>query len=606
MRIPDSVIEEVSRRTNIVDVVGNYVTLKPSGSRFMGLCPFHSEKTPSFSVNPEIGAFYCFGCHKGGSVFNFVMELEGLTFPESVRLLAEKVGVEVSTEEETDSSRNRAALVELYSRVAGSFRYVLENSDSADAVRTILADRGVSEESREVFGLGYSPRDPFWLRGFLEKKQYSAEFLRESGLFTRANQKRSLFADRIMFPIRNRGGNVIAFGGRLVAGDGPKYINSPETEIFRKGNELYGMDLAVRAIRNEKKVFLCEGYTDVIAFHQCGVKNSVAPLGTALTEGHARSLARICADAVLVFDGDSAGVRAAIRSAMVLEEHDVTPMVVVLDERVDPADIMRERGSQALRDAISSPLAALEFLVRTGLDDATSAGPEGKLIVLEQVFPYISVMRSEVRRSESIRLAADLVGVDRSAVERDFERYRRGQESRSGRSRGSRSAGQNPGEQSGREIEPSRRISNTSTSYDLFLMLAAAANRGQFAYVRQWVKPEDLEDDVAREIYVALEESFRRNESSLDVLLGRITGEAVVDLVRRRLASGEFSGISEAAFRDGVAAVRRRTLERKIRDVEVKLRRVGSDGDNPRGEEELLGEKMYLDKEMQKLKGEGA
>jgi len=606
MRIPDSVIEEVARRTDIVELVGGYVTLKPSGARYMGLCPFHSEKTPSFSVNPEMGAFYCFGCHKGGSVFNFVMEIEGLTFPESVKLLADRAGVEFSPEEDSDASRRRSALLELYSRVAGSFEYVLRESESAAEVRQLLADRGISEESINEFAIGYSPADPYWLHAFLTKKQYSADFLKGCGLFTRANDKRALFAGRIMFPIRNRRGKVVAFGGRLVAGEGPKYINSPETEIFRKGEELYGFDKAVRSIRSEKRVVLCEGYTDVVAFHQSGITSAVAPLGTAMTDQHGRTLAKICRSAVLVFDGDAAGIQAAERSAVILESNGVDPFVVALDTGIDPADIVKNKGSHALRDTISSPLTALEFLVRTGLVSGGASGPAAKSIVLERVFPYISVMRSEVRRSESVRLTADLVGVDRTAVERDFARYRRGGKRGPRGAHGSRSVQHEQTRPSGREIEPSTRTKFTSTSHELYLMLATAANREQFAFVRRWIQPEDLQDPAAREIYVSLEESFRRDETSLDVLLNRISGPEIVDMVRLRLASGEFDGIADEAFRDGVAAIRRRSIEEKIRDVELRLRRLESGNAADFDQEELLGEKMYLDKELQKLKGEGA
>ncbi|MCK4515359.1 MAG: toprim domain-containing protein, partial [Spirochaetaceae bacterium] len=401
--------------------------------------------------------------------------------------------------------------------------------------------------------------------------------------------KRALFAGRIMFPIRSNRGDVVAFGGRIMGGDGPKYINSPETEIFHKRMSLYGIDLAQKAIRTKRQVVLCEGYTDVLALHQAGIENAVAALGTALTGEHGAFLQRYCDSALLVFDADEAGARATGRAAGILETHGILCEVAVLDEGVDPADLLRHGGSQALVDAISSPLSALEFLVRSSMNATSAASPEGKEFVLGEVFPYISLMRSEVRRRESLRLAADLIGADREAVLRDFGRYHRTGKTRSdGRVTGA----------------PSDRATNKTTSHDLFLMLATVGSRERFSYVRRWIQPGDLEDPMARDIYVALEEAFRRGESSLELLLERIADPAVVDLVGQRLATGEFEGKHDQAIHDGVLSIRRRALQQKVREVEAKLRRAASGVGEPLNEVELLGEKMYLDRELQKLKGE--
>jgi DNA primase len=593
MRIPDSVIEEVSRRTDIVEVVSSYVTLKKSGSRFMGLCPFHSEKTPSFSVNPEIGAYYCFGCQRGGSVFSFLMEMEGWSFPDAVRHLAEKVGVQVETLEDDQESRTRRALLELYGRVAGTFAYFLKENDAGQRAREILAGRGLSDDIAEGFGLGFSPDDAYWLYSFLRKKDYSAEFLAKSGLFTRANEKRSLFSGRIMFPIRSSRGEVVAFGGRLIAGDGPKYINSPETAVFHKRLSLYGIDRALRSIRSERRVTLAEGYMDVLALHQAGILNAVAPLGTAVTDEHAAYLARFCDSALLVFDADSAGISATQKAAELLERHGVSSEVAPLEAGGDPADLLEHRGSQAVRDAVSSSLSVLEYLVRSQIQHMQEVTPGSKELVLRQVFPYISEMKSEVKRRESLRLAADLIGADREAVLRDYGRFH----SQSRPVRGSRE--ESRGSHRRPQPEKSGRV-----SHDLSLMLATVSSRGHFAYLRRWVQPEDLDSAAAREIYVALEESFRRQESSLDLLLGRIDDPGVVALVQERIASGEFDGVEEQAIRDGVMAIRRRSLRRRIEQVETRLRRLAAGTESGESETDLLAEKMHLDQELRKLKGE--
>jgi DNA primase len=594
MRIPDHIIEEISRRVDIVEVIGEHTTLKRKGSRFMGLCPFHSEKTPSFSVNQELGAYYCFGCQRHGSVFTFVMETQGLSFPEAVRVLGERVGVAVEVVQDDEGSRRRDALKELYGRVAGTFVHILLETAEGAVGREQLSGRGLSDETIREFQLGFSPADAFWLHGFLTKRGYSEEFLTDCGLFTHGNPRRALFAGRLMFPIRDRHENVVAFGGRVVAGEGPKYINSPETALFQKRATLYGLDHAASEIRREGSAIVAEGYMDVLALHQSGLHSAVAPLGTALTADHARKISRLCNRAVLVFDADAAGIAATRRAAIELETAGVTPSACALDSGSDPADLLVSGGSQAVVNAVSSPLSILEFLVRRGMDQHDTSTPEGKQAILEELFPYLLSVRSEVRREESVRLASDLVGADAHAVLRDFARYRReGGNSLRASQETSRRSGQS---------QPRIR---TEPSYDLFLMLATVRSREHFAYVRKWLGPDDLEDEAARQVYIALEESFRRDESSLEVLLGRIEPQETADMVRERLARGEFDGVVDQVIRDAVTAIRRRNMSAKIARVERELRRIGREGGQDEHEElDLLEEKMHLDQELQKLKGE--
>lgn len=619
-RIPDATIDEIARRVDIVELIGRHVTLERKGQRFMGLCPFHAEKTPSFSVDADAGLYYCFGCQRGGGVYKFVMEMEGLTFPEAVRQLGEEVGVEVAGGEEDDeASRASRALGELYNRVAKTFEHFLRTDEGSEARKTLHA-RAISAETIERFGVGYALRDPYWLHGFLRKKGYSEEFLETSGLFTRANPRRALFAGRIVFPIRSHRGDVLAFGGRIIAGDGPKYLNSPETTIYRKRETLFGIDVALKAMRSERHVVLAEGYMDVIALHQAGVETAVAPLGTSFTEEQGRFLARYADGATLLFDADAAGSRATRRAAEILEPQGITASVSVLEEGTDPADLLRARGSQAVLNAVSSPLTVLEFLVRQSLQEHAASNrvgamtPEGKDAVLRGIYPVVALMDSEVKREESLRHVCDLLGVDEDAVRRDFTVFRRSGGGR-GPSAGARDrAGEHRSDAAGaRQPTPARTrgdhvSGNTRTglSYDLFLMLATVQGRKHFAFVRRYVQPEDLEDPVAREVYIALEESFRREETTLETLMARITKPEVVTLVHQRIASGEFAVEGEQAIRDAVLAIRRRAVRKQIRAVETELRRVAAEHDETGSDYmELLSEKMLLDRELEKLKGEG-
>ncbi len=281
MKIPDRIIDDIAQRLDIAEVVGDYVTLKPKGGRYWGLCPFHREKTPSFTVTPDKGVYYCFGCHQGGSIYSFVMEMEKLTFVEAVRFLAKKAGVEISWEEKTDHSDKRSAFLELYRRVAGSLHHILMNREIAERARNYLQARGFNQDILTFFQVGYAPAKRNWFYGFLQKKNYSEGFLKASGLFSQHDGRvNPYFRDRIIFPIVNTRGEVIAFGGRTLGNLEPKYLNSPETPFFRKGANLVGLNQAMKSIREEKNFILVEGYLDVLALKQCGIDNAVAHLGT--------------------------------------------------------------------------------------------------------------------------------------------------------------------------------------------------------------------------------------------------------------------------------------------------------------------------------------
>ncbi|MDR3247141.1 MAG: DNA primase, partial [Treponema sp.] len=286
-RIAKSTIQEVNDKLDALAVVEDYIRLEKKGGRYWGRCPFHSagqERTPSFTVDPDRKMYYCFGCHQGGSVINFIMEMDKLSFPEAVETLARRFGVEIIREdggvEEADPEKTTRldALIELYRGVSVSFHYFLTGNGEGSAAKRYIIARGISQEMIERFKLGYAPADRNWLFSFLTKKGFSESLLATSGLFSERYQKSSFFSDRLMFPIADRQGRVVAFGGRLLAGEGPKYLNSRETEIYHKGQTLFALDLALPEIRRTKEVYLAEGYMDVIALHQAGITNALAPL----------------------------------------------------------------------------------------------------------------------------------------------------------------------------------------------------------------------------------------------------------------------------------------------------------------------------------------
>ncbi|HOX92644.1 MAG TPA: DNA primase, partial [Spirochaetales bacterium] len=348
-RIPDHIVQQVIAQSDIVRVVGEYVRLEKRGSRWTGLCPFHTEKTPSFGVNEERGFFYCFGCKKGGDAITFIREMEGCGYVEAVERLATKAGVTISYEGEDDpeerkKAQEKDALYELYERLSGAFHHLLREDPRGSHALSYARSRCLGDDIITGFRLGYAPADRRWLSRFLESKGYSKDFLARSGLFSQNYADVSIFSDRLLFPIRDERGRTVAFGGRLLSGEGPKYINSPETAIFRKHDTLFALSDAREAMRSAAVAMVCEGYMDALAFHAAGVRYAVAPLGTSFTEGQAKLIKRYATSVVLAFDGDQAGIKATERAIGLAETQGLAVKVLRLSSGKDPAEYLEKLG----------------------------------------------------------------------------------------------------------------------------------------------------------------------------------------------------------------------------------------------------------------------
>ena len=602
MRIPESTLSQIRDRLDIAEVIGETVTLKRRGGRYWGLCPFHHEKSPSFTVTPDKGVFYCFGCQKGGTIFDFVMETEKLPWRDAVELLAKKAGIEIPREDEQRDGISRESFLELYRRVAGSFHWVLMEGQQGEGARKYLEARGLRKETMEAFQVGFAPPDRDWLFKFLLQKSYSADFLGKIGLFIDSERGRggSLFAARIMFPISNARGDIIAFGGRATGDAQPKYLNSPETAFFRKGENLFGLDKAVPAIRNQGCFILVEGYMDVIAMHQAGIANCVAPLGTALTEAQVRLLKRYADRAILAFDSDAAGQKATDRAIELLESQDLLVQVAVVSGGKDPAELVQRGQVDVLQGLLEKPQDSFPYSLGKALagHDRTRAG--GKEEIRDLLFPFIAAAASPMRKDGYLSLLADNLGVDVRAVRQDFSSWHRSRhpgaawrEERARREAGSGSAAGTAG--SG--------VSGGAVSADLFLMLAVAAHRELFPLVRNGgIALADLDDDRAARLYVALEEAFRAEEEGFESLCARIDDPVLRDLAIRKVSSGEFDMNQERMAADGVRRIRQRALRKKTELVSAELRRLEKEAMDPGKLRELLAEKMHLDSELERLK----
>ena len=408
MRYSDELIEEVRSRNDIVDVIGGYVRLKRAGSNYTGLCPFHNEKTPSFSVSRTKQMFYCFGCHEGGNVLTFMMKYNNMSFVEAMQALADRAGISLPQAEYSGEAKEQADRRELLLAVnkkAAAYYYYTLRSDADRRGIDYLRGRGLSDETLKKFGLGFTGRSG-GLYGYLKKEGYSDEILRDSGLFT-FDEKRGAsdkFWNRVMFPIMDARGRVIGFGGRVMGDAKPKYLNSPETPIFNKRRNLFGLNLA-RATRR-KYFILCEGYMDVISMHQAGFDSAVASLGTALTPEQASLLHRYTEQVLLLYDSDGAGRMAAVRAISILKDAGIHSRVVDLTPYKDPDEFIRALGAEEMERRLSSANDAFIFRVRDMAKDYLMEDPQQRTAFLHALGKMFLEFPEELERSTYIEALA--------------------------------------------------------------------------------------------------------------------------------------------------------------------------------------------------------
>ena len=410
MYFSEELIEEIRQKNDIVDVISGYVKLQKKGSSYFGLCPFHNEKSPSFSVSRSKQMYYCFGCGAGGNVITFIMEYENYSFIEAVRMLAERVGVELPeveySKEAKEKADMKATMLEI-NKLAAKYFYAQLKSEQGKAAYTYLTRRGLSEETITAFGLGYSTKYSDALYQYLKMKGYKDDILAKAGLIS-VNEKNGAydkFWNRVMFPIMDANNRVIGFGGRVMGDAKPKYLNSPETEVFDKSRNLYGLN---RARTSRKSYFLiCEGYMDVIALHQAGFTNAVASLGTALTTGHASLIKRYVNEVYLTYDSDEAGTKAALRAIPILKEAGITAKIIRMDPYKDPDEFIKNLGAEAFEERINKArngfLFSLEILER----DYDMNSPEGKTSFYNEVAKRLTEFEEEIERNNYIEAVAE-------------------------------------------------------------------------------------------------------------------------------------------------------------------------------------------------------
>ena len=419
MAFPPSFLDELTARNPIEDVVGQYVTLKRSGSNLFGLCPFHGEKTASFSVSPDKGIYYCFGCHKGGSVINFQMEIEGLSYPDAVRALAKRAGLEVPEDEQYQSRyRQQERLWALHKEAARFFHSQLYAPTGAEALNYALG-RGMNKYILTTFGVGFAPDTWDSLTNAMKTKGYTEEELKESGLVTVSQKNGRIFdrfRGRLMFPIIDVRGNVIGFGGRIIKNDEDtaKYLNSPETLIFNKRKNLFGLNLAKKT--KMPYFILVEGNIDVVALHQYGFDNAVASLGTSLTEDQAALLSRYTEQVVLIYDGDAAGQCATQRAIPILEKAGIDVKVMQLKDAKDPDEYLKKFGADRFKNLLEESSNRVEYQLRAITKKYDLGDDDARVKYIAEAAEFISTLPSAVQREVYGTRAAEAAGISFEAM----------------------------------------------------------------------------------------------------------------------------------------------------------------------------------------------
>lgn len=495
MRYSDDIIEQVRSGNDIVEVVSQYVKLNRRGTTWFGLCPFHNEKTPSFSVTPSKQMYYCFGCGAGGNVVGFIMQYENYSFPEAVKYLADRAGISLPkmeySREAVEKANKKAQLLEIQKQAATYYYKNLRTARGTQG-RNYLLDRGLTEETLKRFGLGYSDRFGDGLYRFLKEKGYSDELLRESGLFN-ADEKNGMydkFWNRVIFPIMDVNNKVIGFGGRVMGDGKPKYLNSPETAIFEKGRNLYGLNVARTSRKDE--LILCEGYMDVISMHQAGFNNAVASLGTALTSGHASLIKRYAKKVLLIYDSDTAGVNAALRAIPILRDAGIESKVVNLDPCKDPDEFIKTKGREEFQKRLDAARDSFLFRVEVARRDFDLETPQGQ----NQYFDRCAALLMELRDDLERKLYID-------AIVREYRGlYNISADDLSRRVRAMAAKG-TPYEfrQKSAELTPPKRVKDNPSGRAQKLMLTWLVTYPSiFDTVKKYLKPSDFVVPLYREV----------------------------------------------------------------------------------------------------------
>ena len=587
--ISQETINAVQNSADIVSIIGEYTKLERRGSDWWGCCPFHNEKTASFHVEPDKKFYYCFGCHAGGDVIKFIMEQEKVSYSDAIATLAKRAGIEIkytngTPEKENPQLKITEQYTELYERTASMFHYFLLETPQGKSALEYITSRGISLDTIKKFKLGFAPVDRKWLKNFLLKKNFSNEFLLNSGLFSKKYSDVAFFSNRLMFPIFNRRGQVVALGGRQLSNDpnSPKYLNSGDLIQYKKGETLYAFNFAKKAIREAKKVIFCEGYMDCIAYHQCGIEYTVAPLGTALTEMQIKIIRPFVEEVLLSFDSDGAGQKATMRAILMLRKENITVRIIQLTGGKDPAEIMQKLGAQVLTNQVSNAILDSDFLLsRLGAEFPIDT-PEGKTKASLVYFSYVDALQSDIQKESCLEQLCQAFNLKPEAVKRDFRNRNQAHE-----------------RLNSRQPLQSNQHKELKIDAELRSILVIIANLDKYKAVRTELLEYEFENLSASQLFNILEECFKNETLSLTSILNHCNEPELTNLITKVISLGEFKENNEDAIQDSIQMLKRRNLERKRDDIMSRIRKFNVNTSHDQRElEKLLEEKMELDRKL--------
>jgi DNA primase len=511
--ISDDFIEKLRADSDIVSIISDYVPLKKRGRNYWGCCPFHHEKTPSFSVTPEKGFFYCFGCQTGGNVFNFLMKIETIGFLDAVKLLAEKLNVPLPEQEKTEQELARekksAKLYRLNALARDFFHSCLMNTHYGAPARDYLLHRGVSEEMIKEFKLGFAP--PLWdkLSTAFAGRGIKPEELVEAGLAALRNSGNGIydrFRDRVIFPICDARGRVVGFGGRVLDNSQPKYLNSPETPVFNKRNTLFAFDAAYEAIRAAGRAIVVEGYMDAISAHAAGIKNVVASLGTAFTPEQARKILRCASEILFAYDSDAAGQNATLRALGIVQGLGAKIRVISIPGDKDPDEFIRHQGSEAFENLVNNACGFLEFQVNQALTGTDFSNLEGKVAVVAKIVPALASSDNAVEVNAHIARVSQKLEIDESAIRSEVKKFL---------TKRQKDKNVNDGENI-RKLKVLHKPSAASETAERHLIRLLCEDHSLIPYVQAQLLPEEIRDDTRRDIIKFIFSAYNMGKNIID------------------------------------------------------------------------------------------
>lgn len=561
MRYSEELIEEVRSRNDIVDVISGYVKLKKSGSNYFGLCPFHNEKSGSFSVSPSKQMYYCFGCGAGGNVITFIMEYENYTFMEAVRMLAERAGIELPQMEETSEERKsrdiRSQLLEINKLAAVYYFHQLRGQNGSTAMN-YLKKRELGDETIQRFGLGYSSMYSDDLYRYIKSKGYKDDILKESGLFTYGDGKvTDKFWNRVMFPIMDMNNRVIGFGGRVMGDGKPKYLNSPETKLFDKSRNLYGLNIA----RTSRKpnIIICEGYMDVISLHQAGFNQAVASLGTALTSGQASLMKRYTDQVLITYDSDGAGVKAALRAIPILKEAGLTTKVINMKPYKDPDEFIKGLGAEAFQERIDKAQNSFMYEISAMEQNYDLTDPDSKTRFFNEVAGRIVGFEEELERNNYIEAVADKYMVSMDALKAMVGNY------------GNR-VGIVKDRPDSRRTSSSRKEKEDGISQAQKILLTwLVQDMSLYPKVAAYLSPDDFIEEPFHDVAVRLYEQLDNGQINPAAIISTFddgeTQKKVASIFNRELAEELSDSERERALNQTVKKIKKNSLDIKSRSV---------------------------------------